>query len=135
MDGIQPKITGLQRSRIICPTVKRKRIHQNQCRGDLVSTLLAGRQTLSPHVDTAPLAGKLEGDMEKTAGLAEMRPAVSTVKSTSDGIKGRLLCRGRPHCRWRLSEMKHRKSFPGSEECPLSRAALSAQMRPESESQ
>lgn len=35
MDDIQPEITGLQRSRTIYPTVKRKRIHQNQCRSDL----------------------------------------------------------------------------------------------------
>lgn len=32
--------------------------------------------------------------MEKTAGLAEMKPATADAKGTSDGIKGRLLYKG-----------------------------------------
>ena len=51
MDGIQPKITGLQRSRIIYPTVKRKRIRQNQCRSDL------GVDTLGRALDIKPTCG------------------------------------------------------------------------------
>lgn len=108
-------------------TVK-SRVHQNQRRLTRMLTLVAGAPDAKPRETLPHRPRSWREDVEKTAGLAEMKPAMSDVKVTSDGIKGRLLYRGRAQCPWRPSEMKHRKNFPGNKQCQFSRAALSAQM-------